>query len=361
MTIDRNKLLELAKEAGCALDQRYKGEVTFISHDALERFAALLQAQGEPQSLDQVWNEAIEAAATECNRTMMFPGGRQESYAHHGVDAAATAIRSLKRPSQAQERDCETCEGKGTIDEQLGGYAFSNPEAKCPDCDGRGWHPASVSGAVDELTKALRFYADPERYRGSNNRLVGEDHYTPSGEVYLRDVMRDGGEIARAALSRAQATQPAQTKGMFEILHAEWDKTQPAQPAPAQEDSRDAARWRYVEKSCYLKSTAGIDGPIVHHRLDIPADFETQDVGAAVDREIEIQARSDRWMAEKAAALAQAGKEKPVAWYEKPLTRCAASRGDGECFHTQCPQLRDGEPKKSGRHCPLDTQEDGDE
>jgi hypothetical protein len=40
MTTDRNKLLELAKEAGCALDQRYKGEVTFISHDALERFAA---------------------------------------------------------------------------------------------------------------------------------------------------------------------------------------------------------------------------------------------------------------------------------------------------------------------------------
>lgn len=37
----------------------------------------------------------IEAAAAECNRTMMFPSGRQESYAHHGVDAAADAIRSL--------------------------------------------------------------------------------------------------------------------------------------------------------------------------------------------------------------------------------------------------------------------------
>lgn len=40
---------------------------------------------------------ALKAAAQECNRTMMFPGGRQESYAHHGVDAAATAIRSLDR------------------------------------------------------------------------------------------------------------------------------------------------------------------------------------------------------------------------------------------------------------------------
>lgn len=46
-----------------------------------------------------------------------------------------------------------------------------------------------------------------------------------------------------------------------------------------------------------------------------------------------------------------------IAQTEKPLTGCAANR-DGECFHSQCPQLRDGEPMKSGRHCPLDTQED---
>jgi hypothetical protein len=41
----------------------------------------------------------------------------------------------------------------------------------------------------------------------------------------------------------------------------------------------------------------------------------------------------------------------------KPLTSCAAGR-DGECGHTQCPQLRDGEPAKSGRHCPLDNRDD---
>jgi hypothetical protein len=38
---------------------------------------------------------------------------------------------------------------------------------------------------------------------------------------------------------------------------------------------------------------------------------------------------------------------------ERPLTGCAAGR-DGECSHSQCPQLRDNEPGKSGRHCPLD-------
>ena len=36
-----------------------------------------------------------------------------------------------------------------------------------------------------------------------------------------------------------------------------------------------------------------------------------------------------------------------------PLTGCAAGH-DGECASPLCPQLRDGEPRRSGRHCPLD-------
>lgn len=43
----------------------------------------------------------------------------------------------------------------------------------------------------------------------------------------------------------------------------------------------------------------------------------------------------------------------------KPLTRCAAAR-DGDCTNAQCPQLRDGEPAKTGRHCPLETHTDED-
>lgn len=38
----------------------------------------------------------------------------------------------------------------------------------------------------------------------------------------------------------------------------------------------------------------------------------------------------------------------------RPLAGCAAGR-DGECTHPDCPQLRDNEPKDTGRHCPLDT------
>lgn len=34
--------------------------------------------------------------------------------------------------------------------------------------------------------------------------------------------------------------------------------------------------------------------------------------------------------------------------------RCQSGK-DGECYWDGCPQLRDKEPHKTGRHCPLDT------
>lgn len=48
------------------------------------------------------------------------------------------------------------------------------------------------------------------------------------------------------------------------------------------------------------------------------------------------------------------GKSLPKKRPAPRLIRCHASRGDGECFWEKCPQIRDGEPEKSGRHCPLD-------
>ena len=42
-------------------------------------------------------NAALEEAATECSRMMMFPGGRQESFAHHGVEAAAQSILAMRK------------------------------------------------------------------------------------------------------------------------------------------------------------------------------------------------------------------------------------------------------------------------
>jgi hypothetical protein len=52
----------------------------------------------------------------------------------------------------------------------------------------------------DEARKALRFYADPLRYQGGNQRPLPGDEFTPAGFYYRIDVTRDGGAIARAAL-----------------------------------------------------------------------------------------------------------------------------------------------------------------
>lgn len=41
-------------------------------------------------------------------------------------------------------------------------------------------------------------------------------------------------------------------------------------------------------------------------------------------------------------------------WLEKTRSWCHAGR-DGDCGWKDCPQIRDGEPHKTGRHCPLDT------
>lgn len=61
--------------------------------------------------------------------------------------------------------------------------------------------------------------------------------------------------------------------------------------------------------------------------------------------------------AEDTAALAQRTSHSVT---PRPfLTSCAAGR-DGECNDPRCPQLRDGEPQASGRHCPIDHDEEDD-
>lgn len=55
----------------------------------------------------------------------------------------------------------------------------------------------------------------------------------------------------------------------------------------------------------------------------------------------------------------QADKTDARAHVALPLKGCAAGR-DGDCTHSQCPQLRDNEPRASGRHCPLDAKAETD-
>jgi hypothetical protein len=41
----QDEIIEMAKQAGCVEDKHYKGEIIFISNDALERFAKLVAAK----------------------------------------------------------------------------------------------------------------------------------------------------------------------------------------------------------------------------------------------------------------------------------------------------------------------------
>lgn len=52
-----------------------------------------------------------------------------------------------------------------------------------------------------------------------------------------------------------------------------------------------------------------------------------------------------------------AGTGDPGTPAEHAPPHCHADR-DGDCFWKDCPQLRENEPLKSGRHCPLDTWSD---
>jgi len=73
------------------------------------------------------------------------------------------------------------------------------------------WETQDIHEAMDchrkneefeRLEHALRFYADPKRYEGSNQSLQEDDPYTPRGFPFLIDIHRDGGAIARAALEQ---------------------------------------------------------------------------------------------------------------------------------------------------------------
>jgi hypothetical protein len=67
--------------------------------------------------------------------TLLFPEFGDPRFIDLSVFAAPPAL-----PQDADiDVECETCDGRGTIDERLGGYGDSNPAAKCPDCDGAGW------------------------------------------------------------------------------------------------------------------------------------------------------------------------------------------------------------------------------
>jgi len=82
------------------------------------------------------------------------------------------------------------------------------------------------------------------------------------------------------------------------------------------------------------------------------------------------EARADDWLSEQDGQADGTGEELTVmpvrfksleAWnsVEEPsreVAQLCKAQKDGECFWGECPQAKDGEPIRSGRHCPLDNE-----
>ncbi len=81
---DRAEVMEIASEVGIPVD----GDSYLIATpDELHAFFSRAYELGR--------ESGIMEAADECERMVMYPGGRQESAAHDGVWNAAKAIRAL--------------------------------------------------------------------------------------------------------------------------------------------------------------------------------------------------------------------------------------------------------------------------
>ena len=60
---------------------------------------------------------------------------------------------------------------------------------------------AEIAERVRTLITALKFYADERRYKGPNQNPIPNDPYAKPDAVYIQDVTKDHGDIARKALT----------------------------------------------------------------------------------------------------------------------------------------------------------------
>ena len=104
----RDDIIRMAREAGATpyTNRHYPDRPTHtFDPEQLERFAARIAKEATEEAnrranaswalmCEKMVAAEREACATECERMMMYPGGRQESAAHQNVWAAAKAIRA---------------------------------------------------------------------------------------------------------------------------------------------------------------------------------------------------------------------------------------------------------------------------
>lgn len=131
-------------------DKQQKGYQTLVTFEGvpegMERtcVAGIAHVKaGESPVLFNTGSAKEIAFARKCAETFLTKG----NWGGHGFtfdlskigDEADVVTEPNHGETSDSTRECETCQGTGTIDETQGGEPFSNPKARCPDCDGKGY------------------------------------------------------------------------------------------------------------------------------------------------------------------------------------------------------------------------------
>ncbi|MBD3321204.1 MAG: hypothetical protein GF350_08935 [Chitinivibrionales bacterium] len=200
---------------------------------------------------------------------------------------------------------------------------------------------ADIANAGGKLVAGLRSWVDRVADLEDNLDLICGERDLLLKEARQRSVVEDApaGDDSRVIGYRApyagpppicRETQEALQAGADASVHDQHQSTPPKQWSVLTTNGTEI---------CALRNTDGIVWT-VYQDGDITCSEESH-LPIPVARY--LLAVFDKWQAEQAEGLTH-----PVA--AKP-TECMANR-DGECTHPGCPQVRDGEPKRSGRSCP---------
>jgi hypothetical protein len=118
--------------------------------------------EGGPSYIELIQQAANAAAAALTASPQAAPEGCEDCKWNPGLCDTHDVASPQVQGGEADE--CETCGGVGTVDLTLGGYAFSDPKARCPDCDGLGERatpqraPGVSEAMVERAFKAMRGY-----------------------------------------------------------------------------------------------------------------------------------------------------------------------------------------------------------
>lgn len=169
------------------------------------------------------------------------------------------------------------------------------------------------------------------------------------------EVTRLRAEVAR--LEAVADSSASLAESLAERLRSAWDRAESAEAAltrvliltePIDGDDERSATFKRLVRSAALDPTSPATRPSADDHSAPHWCFDCADLAGDLPATRTSPAPADDEGTGTGAAPSEGHSE----------ARCHADR-DGDCNWSQCPQLRDGEPVASGRHCPLDIGDGG--